>query len=119
MAEAGPTENTNKWRYQAVTMADPDPICFLIEAYFDGDGKLIRWTDRIGECWAAGQDVEELSRDLVHMLAAAWKWKPVPFDDLRVGMTFEGTGVDVEDMIAAMDRSRKFGSTVSRDGGPA
>ena len=51
---------------------------------------------------AQGETPEELQRDLIQMLANAYKWMPVPLAHMKVGMTFQRTGIDVETMIRAM-----------------
>lgn len=101
------TETTGaRWRYQPVYRDDPaGRAVTLCECHFDADGRLSSWTaDPAME--PMGEDIEELRRDLARMMADAYKWVPVPFDDLHVGMTFEGTGVDVERMIAGMEMKR-------------
>lgn len=77
------------WRYQPVYVEEGDEfIVSLCEVYFDNDGKLSAWTED-AEMSPSGSSIDELSRDLVHMLSDAYKWRPVRFSDLRPGMTFE------------------------------
>ena len=94
------------WRYQPV-YADDDAgrAVTVCECYFDEHGKLQMWTEDMSSA-ASGETPEELQRDLIRMLADAYKWEPVPFASLHVGMTFERTGVDVEGMLAAMNMAR-------------
>lgn len=98
-------EKRSGWRYQPVITTPGDPIVTLCEVFLDAEDRLLHWTEEPAMI-PQGETVEELSRDLVWMLAATWKWVPVYFSSLRVGMTFEGTGVDVEPMIAAMTKAR-------------
>jgi hypothetical protein len=99
------------WRYQPVTFeTDRDKETTLVEVYFDDDGNLTTWTDLVGACGGSiapgGESIGDLRADLARMLADAYKWMPVRYEDLRPGMTFERTGVDVEAMIAAMEDVR-------------
>lgn len=100
------TKRKRGWRYQPVYRDDPGGRSItLCECYFDADGRLEAWTEDPA-MHPQGETTEELSRDIARMLADAYKWVPVAFDDLHVGMTFERTGADVELMIAAMDAVR-------------
>jgi hypothetical protein len=96
------------WRYQPVYVenGDGDRGLTLCEVYFDEDGKLKAWTEDPAMS-PGGETVEELYRDITRMLADAYKWQPVVFGALRVGMTFDRTGADVERMIAAVDAARR------------
>jgi len=63
----------------------------------------LSWADiAIGGETTQGETPEELQRDLIQMLANAYKWMPVPLAHMKVGMTFQRTGIDVETMIRAM-----------------
>lgn len=94
------------WRYQPVYRDDPSGrTVSLCECYFDAHGRLSMWTDD-SACHPQGETSEELARDLARMLADTYKWHPVAFDDLHVGMTFEPTGADVEIMLDAMNAAR-------------
>ena len=42
----------------------------------------------------SGDTIEELIEDLTRMLRDAREWKPVDFDDLRVGMRFERAEIE-------------------------
>lgn len=93
------------WRYQPVFRDDPlvGRTFSLVEMYFDNDDKLEDWTEK--GVTPEGEDMEELMTDFRHMIVDAMKWVPMPFDSLRVGMTFERTGAnkaDVEKLAAAM-----------------
>jgi hypothetical protein len=95
-----------KWRYQPVFSDDEVGRCYsLCECYFDQDGKLEAWTEN-SEIGPSGNSLDDLRGDLAHMLADAYKWKPVEFATLTVGMTFEPSGVDVEHIISAIWRAR-------------
>ena len=97
-----------RWRYQPVYVENDDDRCYsLCECHFDEEGKLVAWT----ECCAmepSGNSPEDLRGDLAHMLADAYKWEPVAFSDLCVGMTFTRTGADVERIIAAMEAAKEL-----------
>jgi hypothetical protein len=91
------------WRYQPVYWEDDaGPVMTLCEVYFDENDRLKMWTTDPA-MHPMGATFEDLSRDLCWMLANAYKWRPVAFNSLRVGMTFERTGADVERMVAAID----------------
>ena len=96
------------WRYQPVYTenGEGDRGLSLCEVYFDDTGKLKAWTEDPAIA-PGGHTWEELSKDLCQMLADTYKWKPVPFAALHVGMTFERTGADVERMIAALEAARR------------
>jgi hypothetical protein len=96
------------WRYQAVYIDDEAGHAVTVcEVYFDADNKLKAWTENSAVA-PHGETLEDLSHDLCWMLASVWKWKPVAFSDLHVGMTFERTGIDVERLIAAMNAARRI-----------
>lgn len=95
-----------KWRYQPVfTVQNGETVFSVIEVHVQPDGTLWAWTESTAMT-PYGETVEELAGDLAHMLADAWKWKPVAYESLRTGMTFDRTGIDVEAMIAAMNAAR-------------
>ena len=95
-----PEPNARYWRYQIVRVKYqeyPDhPELVIIEVYLNrADDSLCAWsTEPVGKR-PSGETVEELIEDLTRMLRDAREWKPVDFDDLRVGMRFERT--DTED----------------------
>lgn len=96
------------WRYQPVyTYPNDERIITLCEVHFDRNGFLRLWTKDFATV-PQGESAEELSRDLVLMLACLWKWHPVDFSALHVGMEFAGTGVDVENMLGAMNKARRM-----------
>ena len=82
------------WRYQPVWGEDTIPggkslrWYSLCEVYFDGAGRLNGWTED-SSIKPIGNDPDDLRGALAHMLADAWKWRPVKFSDLKVGMKFE------------------------------
>lgn len=81
------------WRYQPVwietTKGQFHSTEFgLCEVYFDDDGKLESWTAE-PFLTAVGDDARDLRGALAHMLLDAWRWVPVRYADLKVGMTFE------------------------------
>ena len=82
------------WRYQVVydktiDGLNEDNFAYTIcEVYLDDDGKLECWTE--GKSIAPyGESIDELNSDLQMMQRDLATWKPVPFDSLSVGMTFE------------------------------
>lgn len=91
------------WRYQPVFVVHGDELVFsLCEVYFDEDGALSRWTADPAMV-PQGETLEDLSNDLARMIGDTYKWKPVAYSSLRVGMRFEPTGVNVEAMISALN----------------
>lgn len=94
------------WHYQPVYVDDPAGRVFsLCECHFNAADKLISWAEEPAMI-PQGETADELSSDLVNMLADTYKWEPVEFSTLRVGMTFQRTGADVEGMIRAMNMAR-------------
>jgi len=78
-----------KWRYQPVYIEEGDTKVYsLIEAHFDEHGRLNSWTE---DCFMhpQGESMDELRGDLTHMLANAWKWIPIRFSDLKIGMVLQ------------------------------
>lgn len=106
MADNPTTKRSGGWRYQPVYQDDASGrIISLCECYFGVDGRLTSWTESPAMI-PQGETMDELTDDLSLMLAASYKWMPVSFDSLRVGMTFERTGANVDGMIAAMNMAR-------------
>ena len=94
------------WRYQPVYKSDAaGSAVTLCECYFNKEGKIRRWTESAA-MEPLGATIEELQQDLIRMLVDSYKWEPVAFDSLHVGMTFQRTGVDVEGMLNAMNMAR-------------
>jgi hypothetical protein len=77
------------WRYQPV-FEEQDGIrsYSLCEVYFDEDGTLSTWT-QTPVMAPSGEELGELTDDLVFMIADSFSWEPVRFSELKVGMTFE------------------------------
>lgn len=76
------------WRYQAVYEDDPVGRQYsFCEVYFDKNDRLHAWTETAGAV-PCGEDLEQLTKDLVRMYVDACRWAAVAFSDLRVGMTF-------------------------------
>lgn len=98
------------WRYQPVwlTVASGVRAYSLCECGFDDVGALKDWTEE-PTMIPQGETALDLQRDLVRMLKDAWKWEPVDFEMLHVGMVFERTGVDIEDVLGAMNRAIELG----------
>lgn len=77
------------WRYQPIWWEDSGGRTYgLCEMYFDQRDRLTRWSAE-PFTWPQGDDMEELTNDIVMMLVDAYRWRPVAFADLRAGMTFE------------------------------
>ena len=77
------------WRYQSVVQSGSDPADethSLCEVYFDELERLTRWSE---PCMCpCGDDLDQLSDTLTHMLVDALSWEVVEYDHLKVGMTF-------------------------------
>lgn len=85
-----------RWRYQPVVRGDENGFVFsLCEVYLDEDGALENWTEDPAMT-PSGENIGELSSDLTRMIADALSWKPVVFEKMEVGMTFEAA-VSMED----------------------
>jgi hypothetical protein len=87
------------WRYQAVRVRyreyPDDPELIIIEVYLDrADDSLCAWSAEPVGKRPNGEIIEELLEDLTRMLQDAREWKPVDFDDLRVGMRFERAEIE-------------------------
>ena len=83
------------WRYQAVYRkigsGDSERTEYSIcEVYLDESGKLEGSTES-PSMTPHGESLSELIGDLEMMLEDISKWKPVDFDKMQVGMTFERT----------------------------
>lgn len=92
------------WRYQPVwTDHRGERMYSLVEVHFEkGSDALVRWTANCAMT-PYGDDQQELCGCLAMMLADAYKWKAVPFLEMRPGMTFErAISQDKADQIADM-----------------
>lgn len=79
------------WRYQPVWReADGERVYSLCEVYFDEADRLKAWTESPA-ITPHGETQDELCDDLERMWIDARRWKPVAFEDLKVGMTFEAS----------------------------
>lgn len=77
------------WRYQPVwTESVLGRSYSLCEVYCDESGRLDGWTESPAMT-PRGKEVSELSADLAHMIVDTYRWEPVAFADLRVGMDFK------------------------------
>lgn len=87
-----------RWRYQPVVLPkknkDHDDVFCIIEIAVDEQGCLYSWATE--PSWSGGETVKELKSDLGLMARALLLWKPVNFDRLKVGMTFERTSDEIE-----------------------
>lgn len=77
------------WRYQSVVQSGSDPAdvtLSLCEVYFDEHERLTKWSE---PCMCpCGDDLDQLSSNLVQMLVDALSWEAVEYDHLKVGMAF-------------------------------
>ena len=94
-----PDPSARYWRYQAVRVKyreyPDDPELIIIEVYLDrADDSLYAWSAEPVGKRPSGETIEELIEDLTRMLRDAREWKPVDFEDLRVGMQFERAEVE-------------------------
>lgn len=77
------------WRYQPIWWEDSGGRTFgICEMTLDQHDRLTGW-DAEPFSWPQGDDMGQLTNDLVRMLVDAYRWQPVAYADLRVGMTFE------------------------------
>lgn len=92
------------WRYQPVYVdTDVGRVYSLCEVYFDGLGNLEAWTESAEMTPIGSDDVHDLRGTLARMLADSYKWTPVAFAELKIGMTFERLATQEQmDRIAAM-----------------
>lgn len=94
------------WHYQPVFIVVKDEIVFSVcECHFDADDRLVSWTESPAMI-PLGESMDELTTDLIQMLADCYKWEPVSFYDMTVGMRIKRTGANIEGMIAAMNMAR-------------
>ena len=98
--------DAGRWRYQPVFQENAGgKAVSLCEIIVNEDGSLKTWT--VDPAMAPmGETLEELTNDLARMLADAYKWRPVKFDSLHAGMTFQKTGVHVENMLWALEAAK-------------
>jgi len=77
------------WRYQVVYIQNNESFEYSIcEVYLDEFDKLEAWTNNF-TISPYGDSHQELIGDLQIMLEDVKKWKPVNFNELKVGMTFQ------------------------------
>jgi hypothetical protein len=89
-----PDASSRYWRYQAVRVDYPaypeDPEYLIIEVFLSrANDRLCSWSAEPASKRPSGNTYAELLDDLMRMLQDAREWKPVAFDDLRIGMQFE------------------------------
>ena len=97
--EDKPDPDARYWRYQAVRVNyreyPDDPELVMIEVYLDrADDSLCAWSAEPVGKRPSGDTIEELIEDLTRMLRDAREWRPVDFDDLRVGMRFDRAEIE-------------------------
>jgi len=92
------------WRYQPVWVDHGEERVFsLCEVYIDKDGRLEGWTEKPVMEAIGIDDAQDLRDCLAQMLADSYRWKPVAFSSLKVGMTFERYATHEQmDRIAGM-----------------
>lgn len=75
-------------RYQPVF--DRDETCFLVEIWVDPVGRLLEWSRGAEPVqFPRGTSLAGMQSDIVRMYVDAWSWRPIAYDALRHGMTFE------------------------------
>ena len=94
-----PDPSARYWRYQTVRVNyreyPDDPELVVIEVYLNHtDDTLCAWSAEAVGKRPSGETIEELIEDLTRMLQDARAWRPVDFDDLRVGMRFEQAEIE-------------------------
>jgi len=97
------------WRYQPVWIEDPDgsTVFGLCEVYFDDAGKLSAWTEEYAMA-PGGDTLDDMRGEISQMFADAYKWRPVRFVDIHVGMTF--------DRAITQDEAEALADTIDRYG---
>lgn len=99
------------WRYQPVTLSDPDgTISFgMITVHFEGDSDLLsNWSEPFSA--PGGESLENMIGEMASMWMSAMCWKAVPMDALAVGMEFERS-VDQQtrnDLAEFLERGGSF-----------
>lgn len=105
------------WRYQPVWVDHGEERVFsLCEVYLDKDGRLEGWTEKPVMEAIGIDDVQDLRGCLAQMLADSYRWKPVAFSSLKVGMTFERYATQeqmehIAGMIEAMGKAANVDCT--------
>lgn len=77
------------WRYHPVFVDGKSGRGFgLCEVHFDDEGRVKSWT---AEPFMAplGDDIDDLSAEIMHMIIATFSWEPVNHANLRVGMVLK------------------------------
>lgn len=82
----GNGESDARWRYQAVWEEDESGKLFSVIEVYIRDGKLEMWTEPT-RC--TGESLDDLLNDLRRRHDDCSAYRPVAFEDLEVGMTFE------------------------------
>lgn len=82
------SEPRTHWRYQPIWWRDSGGRTYgLCEMHLDLQDRLVSWSAE-PFTWPQGDDMEQLSNDIVRMLVDTYRWEPVAYADLRAGMTF-------------------------------
>jgi hypothetical protein len=88
------------WRFQPVySDSFGERTYSLCEVYFDTDDRLMHWTQENTLTPLGDSSISDLLDDLQEMLSDAALWKPVPYDSLRIGMTFERANHNVHEGV--------------------
>jgi hypothetical protein len=84
--------------------------------FFDDNGRLEHWTES-PEIAGGGESVGDLIWCLRAMITDCWTWKPVAFEALKDGMTFEKNqpGDEVWTAIGRVMADRKIDATTEED----
>lgn len=83
----------NGWRYQAVWF---EGSLLLIEVHLSHEGELLMWSDlndpnrTFTGHYPTGNDIEDMIGTIELMLSDTKRWAPIKYEDLKVGMIFNG-----------------------------
>lgn len=99
----GESVSKGGWRYQPVYVIEGDERTHMLcEVHLDGRRRLVRWTEHPSMA-PQGETMDELSKDICHMLLDAFCWEPIEFRALTVGMEFKRiVTMDQRDALAKM-----------------
>lgn len=83
------TRTKRAWRFQPVyAVFDEDRVYSLCRVYVMPDDTLDSWSEDAAIV-PQGNDIEDLTGEMSRMIVDAWRWEPVAFADLKVGMSFQ------------------------------
>jgi len=75
-----------RWRYQPVVV-DTEGTVQLCEVHVDDADALVMWSEP--DMYPSGDDLQELTADLMRMTVDAYSWRPVLYSSLETGMKFK------------------------------